>query len=185
MVTDKEIIERATELYQQFMNTVGIPVDANSEGTAERYARMMYNERCKALRCPPPSITVFPADKYDEYVAVKDIPYYSMCAHHHVTFYGKAHVAYHPDKKVVGLSKIARIVKHFAEKPQIQEQLTAEIAEYLWNTLHPIGLFVKLDGRHLCMESRGVQSVGAETVTQKVMGHIDKEEVMQMFRRLD
>ena len=179
---DRELIELATESYQEFMDRLGIPKDENSEETAFRVAKMMLKERCKALYSDPPEVKTFPAESYDEYIVVKDIPYYSMCAHHHVTFYGKAHVAYWPVCKVVGLSKIARVVKYFAGKPQIQEALTAEIAEYLWKVLNPRGLLVKLDGKHLCMESRGVEAVGAITITQKMMGEIDKTEAMELFK---
>lgn len=166
----------AGALYQAFMRTIGIELDENSRETAFRVAKMMLEERCIALSTPPPSFTVFPEDSYDEYIVVKDIPYYSMCSHHHVTFFGKVHVCYFPRKKILGLSKIARVVSYFAAKPQIQEQLTEEICGYIWKKLNPNGIMVKVEGRHMCMESRGAKAVGAITITQKVMGKIDKFE---------
>lgn len=169
-------------LYAIFMELLGIKEDANSKETAYRFAKMMFNERCSALSSKPPEFTTFPANGYDEYIVVKNIPYFSMCAHHHVTFYGKVHIAYHPGKVILGLSKFARIVYYFAAKPQIQEGLTNEIADYLKEKLNPRGLAVKVDGNHLCMASRGVKAVGAETITQCIRGDIDKREIAELFK---
>lgn len=179
--TDDITLQRAAETYQDFMNLMGIPMDANSEGTAMRVARMFYNEKCLALHSKPPKITTFPNEGVDQYVVVRDIPYFSICAHHHVSFSGVAHIVYHPSDRIAGLSKFARVVKHFAAKPQIQEILTQEIAEYLFKELSPIGLAVRLEGKHLCMEERGIQAVGSRTVTQKFLGQIDKEEVATLI----
>jgi len=177
---DKMIVSGA--LYSMFMELLSIPKDENSEETAYRVVKMMFNERCLALRKDPPKFTTFPANGYDEYVVVKDIPYFSLCSHHHVTFYGKVYVAYHPNKEVLGLSKFARIVYYFAAKPQIQEGMTNEIADYLFEHLKPIGLAVKVIGNHLCMESRGAKAVGSVTVTQSLRGSIDKLEVAELFK---
>lgn len=178
---DDVTLQRAAEVYQDFMNIMGIPLDANSRGTAMRVARMFYNEKCLAYRVRPPVITTFPNEGVDQYVVVRDIPYFSICAHHHVSFSGVAHIVYHPGKKLAGLSKFARVVRHFAAKPQIQEELTREIADYLFKELEPVGIAVQLEGRHLCMEERGVQAVGSRTVTQKFLGNIDKNEVATLI----
>ena len=107
---------------------------------------------------------------YDEMVVVRDIKFYSLCEHHLLPFYGKAHVAYIPGRKVVGLSKIPRIVDMFARRLQVQERLTTEIAEALQDALNPRGIAVVMQGKHLCMAMRGVQKDTASMVTSKMIG---------------
>jgi GTP cyclohydrolase I len=106
----------------------------------------------------------------DEMVVVKDIEFYSQCEHHILPIIGKAHVAYIPDGKVVGLSKIPRVVNVFARRLQIQEQLTEQIAEALHDALHPKGVAVMIDARHMCMEMRGVEKICSTTVTSALRG---------------
>jgi GTP cyclohydrolase I len=180
-VLTEDRIRLAARYYEMFMEILDIPLDANSKDTSMRVAKMMVEERCKSLYCEPPKLTFFPKDGYDEYIAVKDIPYYSFCAHHHVSFYGKAHICYHPKDHIVGLSKLARVVTYFSQKPQIQEIMTSEIINYLWDTLAPRGIMVKVEGTHLCMCSRGAKAVGSITRTQQILGEIDKGEVAKLF----
>jgi len=183
-VTKVTKLAKLTALYQNFMDELGIPKDANSKETAFRVSKMMLEERCAALHTVEPRVTTFPMEAgvgYDEYVVIKDVPYYSVCSHHHVTFSGTVDVAYHPDNLLLGASKVARVVQYFASKPQIQEGLTEEIAEFLAEKLKPKGLIVRVKGEHMCMTARGAKSIGSNMVTQKVMGVMDKAEVAQLF----
>jgi GTP cyclohydrolase I len=107
---------------------------------------------------------------YDEMVIVKDIEFYSMCEHHMLPFFGRAHIAYVPHGKVVGLSKIPRIVDVFARRLQVQERLTQEIAEAIQHAIHPQGVGVVVEAHHLCMMMRGVEKQSSTTVTSSMLG---------------
>ena len=107
---------------------------------------------------------------YNEMVLVRDIDFYSLCEHHLLPFFGKCHVAYIPDGKVIGLSKIPRIVDAFARRLQVQERLTSQIAEVILNKIKPLGAAVVMEARHLCMEMRGAQSKNSPTVTSAMLG---------------
>jgi GTP cyclohydrolase I len=107
---------------------------------------------------------------YDQMVIVKDIEFYSLCEHHLLPFFGKCHVAYIPDKKVVGLSKIPRLVNMFARRLQIQERLTNQIANAIQQKIAPLGVGVVIEGRHLCMAMRGVEKENSHTVTSAMLG---------------
>jgi GTP cyclohydrolase I len=107
---------------------------------------------------------------YDEMVVVKDIEFFSLCEHHLLPFFGKAHVAYLPSKKVIGLSKIARLVNMFARRLQIQERMTSQIAEALQEKLSPEGVGVIIEARHLCMQMRGVEKQHGQAVTSAMLG---------------
>lgn len=138
---------------------------------------------------PPPKLTCFPNNpRVDEIVATGGIRFYSMCAHHGLPFFGEAAIGYIPDKKVVGLSKFARVVKHFASRFQVQERLTDEIVTYLAKELKPIGIGVVLRAEHLCMSMRGVQCPDHQTVTSAMRGaFLDKPgaraELFTLIRR--
>lgn len=139
--------------------------------TPERVARF-YEEVFQGIHEDPGSVidAFFGEEHYQEIVMVKEIPFYSMCEHHFVPFHGEAHVAYMPDGRVTGLSKLARLVEGFARRPQMQERLTAQVADCLDSTLSPLGVLVVVEAEHLCMSMRGVKKPGAMTVTSAVRG---------------
>jgi GTP cyclohydrolase I len=139
--------------------------------TPERVARM-FNELTEGYHIDPEKMingALFDVD-YDEMVIVKDIDFYSLCEHHLLPFYGQAHVAYIPNGKVIGLSKIPRIVEMFARRLQIQEQMTSQIANFLDSTLQPQGVAVVVEGMHMCSMMRGVKKANASMKTSKMLG---------------
>lgn len=148
--------------------------DPGREGlidTPKRVARM-YEEVFSGLNEDPKEYfeTIFSED-HEEMVLVKDIPFFSMCEHHLVPFYGKAHVAYLPrNGRVTGLSKLARAVEAVAKRPQLQERITSTIADSIMEQLEPQGVMVVIEAEHMCMTMRGVKKPGAKTVTTAVRG---------------
>ena len=114
-------------------------------------------------------------EDYDEMVTIKDIDFFSLCEHHLLPFFGKAHVAYIPDGKIVGLSKIPRIVEMFSRRLQVQERMTQQIAETLNKVLHPKGVAVVLEGAHMCMQMRGVEKQNSYATTSSMMGLFRKD----------
>ncbi len=151
----------------------GIGEDPDRPGlrrTPERVARM-YEEIFAGSATDPDSIvTWLPDEDHDEIIIVKDIPFYSVCEHHMLPFHGKAHVAYMPAGRIVGISKIARVVEAYARRLQIQERLATEIAECLMRSLKPRCVMVILEAEHLCMTMRGVQKAGSITTTSVLRG---------------
>ncbi|MEA2973233.1 MAG: cyclohydrolase [Actinomycetota bacterium] len=115
--------------------------------------------------------TTFANDEgYDELVVARDIPFHSLCQHHLLPFHGVAHVGYLPGERIIGLSKLARVVEHFARRLQVQERLTKQVGDWLSDRLAPKGVGVVLEAEHLCMSLRGVQAVGARTITSSLHG---------------
>ena len=154
---------------------VAIGEDPDRPGLQDTPARVAraYEETFAGLRQDPYEVlaTTF-AEDHDELVLVKDIPMYSICEHHLVPFHGVAHVGYIPgdDGRVTGLSKLARLVEVFARRPQVQERMTAQIADALQEVLKPRGTIVVIEAEHLCMAMRGIRKPGATTVTSAVRG---------------
>ncbi|NEB11742.1 GTP cyclohydrolase I FolE [Streptomyces coelicoflavus] len=163
--TDLEAAERAA---REFLAALGIMVD--SEGTRETPGRMARGY-AELLTARPFRMTTFPNDEgYDELVLARDIPVRSVCQHHMLPFVGKAHVGYLPGTRILGLSKLARVVEHFACRPQVQERLTKQTADWLAEQLRPRGVGVVVEAEHTCMTLRGVQATGSRTVTSTMLG---------------
>ena len=165
---DKEKIEQGIKLLLE-----GIGEDVNREGlkdTPDRVARM-YEELCAGMEQDPKThlSKTFACDN-ENVVIEKDITFYSTCEHHLMPFYGKAHIAYIPNGRVVGISKLARTVEVFARRLQIQEKMTNQIAEAIETHLDAKGVFVMVEAEHMCMTMRGVQKPGSKTVTTMVRG---------------
>lgn len=123
-------------------------------------------------------------EKYDQMVIVKDIDFFSMCEHHLLPFYGKAHVAYIPDGHITGLSKIARVVDIFSHRLQVQERLTQQIKDCIKDTLKPQGVMVVLEAKHMCMQMRGVEKQNSITTTSAYSGVFDSAKVREEFMSL-
>lgn len=175
---DLQKIEQAVTMILQ-----AVGEDETREGlldTPKRVAKM-YAEMFSGLHEDAGDYfeTVFHED-HNELVLVKDIPFYSMCEHHLVPFYGKAHVAYIPQNGVVaGLSKLGRAVETIARRPQLQERITSEVAETILTKLNAKGVYVVIEAEHMCMTMRGLKKPGAKTVTSVARGVYEEDEVLR------
>jgi len=153
--------------------------DPEREGLLDTPQRVaaFYAEVFEGIHLDPGEVVdaFFGEEHYQEIVMVREIPFYSMCEHHFVPFHGQAHVAYIPRGRVTGLSKLARLVEGFARRPQMQERLTAQVADALAERLEPLGVMVVVEAEHLCMSMRGVKKPGATTVTSAVRGTMESQ----------
>ncbi|KYG88943.1 GTP cyclohydrolase I FolE [Metasolibacillus sp. FSL H7-0170] len=172
-------LAKIEEAVKMILEAVG--EDAQREGlldTPKRVAKM-YAEMFSGLAQDPREYfsTVF-HEEHEELVLVKDIPFYSMCEHHLVPFYGKAHIAYIPkDGKVAGLSKLGRCVEAVARRPQLQERITSTVADTMMEMLQPKGVYVVIEAEHMCMTMRGLKKPGSKTVTSVARGIYEEDEV--------
>ncbi|MEX2627772.1 MAG: GTP cyclohydrolase I FolE, partial [Ilumatobacteraceae bacterium] len=176
-------VDRATSAVGDLLDALGLDRGADGlAGTPGRVARMFG----ELLTPEPFRPTTFPNDAgYDELVLVSDIPFTSLCEHHLLPFRGTAHVGYLPGERIVGLSKLARLVESFARRPQVQERMTAQIADWIQDQLEPRGVGVVLEAEHLCMSIRGVRAEGARTVTSTLYGLLrDRPAARQEFLEL-
>src|SRR4051795_267938 len=162
---DHAAVERAA---RELLEALG--ADLSDESLSET-PRRMAAAYAELLTPEPFNATTFPNDgHYDELVLVRDIPFHSLCEHHLLPFHGVAHLAYLPGERIIGISKLARVVEMFARRLQVQERLTVQVADWLQQELSPKGVGVVLEAEHLCMTLRGVQKPGARTVTSALLG---------------
>ena len=161
-------IDAASRAAADFLSALGIDVDR--EEMRETPARMA-RAYAELFDVQPLRLTTFPNDEgYDELVLARSIPFRTVCEHHLLPFSGLAHVGYLPGERIIGLSKLARLVEHFAARPQVQERLTKQVAECLATRLRAPGVGVVLEAEHSCMTLRGVRAHGAKTVTSTFLG---------------
>ncbi len=174
---DREKIETGVRLILE-----GIGEDPDRPGLVRTPKRVadMYADLFSGIGAPDPAemLTAIPGDHHREMVLIKDIDFYSICEHHLLPFHGLAHVAYIPSEHghIAGLSKLARVVRQVAARPQLQERITSEVADAIETSLQPTGALVLIEAEHLCMSMRGVRTPGAKTVTSAVRGLIQTSE---------
>jgi len=183
-MSNAEKIREIAYHFKQIMHTLGLDLSDDSlKGTPQRVARMYVNEIFSGLDpANKPDIALFANKyKYDQMLVEKDITLFSNCEHHFVPIYGFAHVAYISSGKVIGLSKINRVVQYYAKRPQVQERLTMQIGRELQEILSTQDVAVVIDARHMCVSMRGVQDNGSSTVTTFYGGKFGEEDVRSEF----
>jgi len=181
---DELKIELIEEKFRDIMNILGLDLNDDSlSGTPHRVAKMYVKEIFSGLNPEnKPKIALFENKyKYSEMLVEKNITFYSNCEHHFVPIIGKAHVAYISNGKVIGLSKLNRIVQHFAKRPQVQERLTIQIANEIKEIMQTEDVAVLIDAHHLCVSSRGVQDINSSTVTSSYGGKFLNEQTRNEF----
>ncbi len=183
---NQELIDKLAVSYKSVLTNLG--EDANREGllkTPERVAKAM-QFLTHGYDLDPSEIlrSAMFKEEYSQMVIVKDIEIYSLCEHHLLPFFGKAHIAYIPNGHIVGLSKIPRVADAFARRLQVQERLTNEIRDCIQNTLKPAGVAVVIECKHLCMSMRGIQKQNSVTTTSAFTGAFENEKTRSEFMRL-
>ncbi len=182
-IYDTELIESMSKNYKTIIENLG--EDVNREGlqkTPERVAKaMQYLTHGYDLNPLEILKSALFTEDHQQMIVVKDIEIYSMCEHHMLPFFGKAHVAYIPNGKIVGLSKIPRIVDAFARRMQVQERLTDEIKNCIQEALSPLGVAVVIEAQHMCMQMRGIQKQNSFTTTSSFTGAFEKDKTRKEF----
>jgi GTP cyclohydrolase I len=180
------LVKKIAEHYSSVISSIG--EDINRDGlkkTPERVAKaLQFLTHGYGLDAAAILKSAMFKDKYQQMVIVKDIEIYSLCEHHLLPFFGKAHVAYIPNGCIVGLSKIARVVEVFARRLQVQERLTTEIRDCIQDTLNPLGVAVVIEAKHLCMLMRGIQKQNSVATTSAFTGEFENEKTRAEFIRL-
>ncbi|MDW7694785.1 GTP cyclohydrolase I FolE [Flammeovirgaceae bacterium SG7u.111] len=183
-MSDEEKIDKIESHFREIMDIMGLDLkDDSLMGTPRRVAKMYVKEIFSGLNPEnKPDIKLFENKyRYNEMLVEKDISFYSSCEHHFVPIMGKAHVAYISNGKVIGLSKINRIVQYFAKRPQVQERMTVQIAEELKKTLGTEDVAIVIDAKHLCVSMRGVEDTTSSTVTSQYSGKFKDAKVKEEF----
>lgn len=182
--SDEEKIKTISRHFREIMNTLGLDLSDDSlKGTPGRVAKMFVKEVFSGLNpLNRPAITLFENKyRYNQMLVEKNITLYSYCEHHFVPIIGKAHVAYISSGKVIGLSKLNRLVQYFSQRPQVQERLTMQIAKDLKSVLQTEDVAVLIEASHLCVSSRGVKDVNSSTVTAHYSGKFNREDMRNGF----
>ena len=183
-LSDDEKMKKIQFHFTEIMETLGLDLNDDSlKGTPQRVAKMYVKEIFSGLNpANKPKIALFENKyQYKQMLVEKDITFYSNCEHHFVPIFGKAHVAYISNGKVIGLSKLNRIVQYFAKRPQVQERLTVQIAHELQTILQTKDVAIIIDAKHLCVSSRGVQDINSATVSSFYGGKFEEEATRQEF----
>ena len=186
-LSDDEKKEKIAFHFKKIMETLGLDLtDDSLQGTPKRVAKMYVEEIFSGLNPKnKPKIALFENKyKYDQMLVEKDILLYSNCEHHFLPIYGKAHIAYISNGKVIGLSKLNRIVNYFAKRPQVQERLSVQIGEELKSILNTEDVAVLIEAKHLCVSSRGIQDDQSSTVTSYYSGQFKSDTKIQEFLNL-
>ncbi|MEJ6737391.1 MAG: GTP cyclohydrolase I FolE [Flavobacteriales bacterium] len=180
---DEEKIKSLSNHYKKIITDLGEDVTREGlEKTPERVAKaMQFLTHGYDLKPAEIIKSAMFTEDHNQMVIVKDIEVYSMCEHHMLPFFGKAHIAYIPNGKIVGLSKIPRIVDAFARRMQVQERLTDEIKDCLNDTLNPLGVAVVIEAQHMCMQMRGIQKQNSFTTTSSFVGAFEKDSTRKEF----
>jgi len=184
VIDDQIKIELIAKHFKEIMHVLGLDLsDESLKGTPLRVAKMFINEHFKGLDPKnKPHPTLFENNfGYSEMLVEKDINFYSTCEHHFVPIFGKAHVAYFASGKVIGLSKLNRIVDYYSKRPQVQERLTIQVAEELKEVLQTEHVAVVMDAKHLCVASRGIKDISSATVTASYHGKFNEMETRNEF----
>jgi GTP cyclohydrolase I len=185
-VFDKKKIEQGVKLILEGLGED--PERAGLQDTPSRVARM-YEEIFRGLLPPEEDLLkCIEGETHDEMVLIKDIPFYSVCEHHLLPFFGYAHIAYIPDGRIVGLSELPKAIDYLARRPQVQERLTKQLADLVMEKLKPKGCMVVISAEHLCMSMRGIKKTGSTTVTSAVRGIFRKsqttrQEALELIQR--
>jgi len=185
-VFDKKKIEQGVKLILEGLGED--PERAGLHDTPSRVARM-YEEIFRGLLPPEEDLLkCIEGETHDEMVLIKDIPFYSVCEHHLLPFFGYAHIAYIPDGRIVGLSELPKAIDYLARRPQVQERLTKQLADLVMEKLKPKGCMVVISAEHLCMSMRGIKKTGSTTVTSAVRGIFRKsqttrQEALELIQR--
>lgn len=182
--------EKMEKAIYQFLEALGENPDREGlKDTPKRVAKMYIEMFSELNQDPKEQFTAVFSENHEEVVIVKDIPFYSMCEHHLVPFYGKAHIAYLPnDGRVTGLSKLARAFEVASKRPQLQERLTAQVAQALEDALAPKGIFVMIEAEHMCMTMRGIKKPGSKTITTVARGlykddRYERQEILSLIQK--
>ncbi len=175
----KPDIKKGEKIIGDLLEWLKIPITDSTKDTPKRVARMYVNELCSGMYVNPPKIAKFDSDT--GMVCVTDITFTSLCEHHLLPVIGKCGIVYLADDKVIGLSKLARIVRHISARPGLQEIMTNQIVKEVMRLLKPRGVYVAVSAEHLCITIRGVKAFGSRTNTASYLGDIDRNEAIQLL----